>query len=157
MDAPHQTDPRSWCDRQFWLAAVISLCVLVPRSWHITANSSPCYDDEYHLQRGLWMLGGPDAGNLNDPPLGQAIIALPLRLLGLQADSPQTLQVVAVWKALLFLPGLLVAFHWCRMLYGVGAGWLALALLLIDPTIAGHLPVAALDALAMETTIVAAF
>jgi hypothetical protein len=157
MDVPQQPEPRSWCDRQFWLAAVICVLVMVPRSWHIAANSSPCYDDEYHLERGLWMLGGADAGNLNDPPLGQAIIALPLRVLNLEIDSSQTLQVVAVWKALLFVPGLIVAFHWCRTVYGIAAGWLALSLLLIDPTIAGHIPVAALDALAMESTIVAAF
>jgi 4-amino-4-deoxy-L-arabinose transferase-like glycosyltransferase len=50
-----------------------------------------------------------------------------------------------------------VAFVWVRRLYGARSAWLAAALLLVEPTIAAHTPVAALDVLAMEAVIIASY
>jgi hypothetical protein len=158
-------------DGPFCAAVLVAILVLVPRSWHVAANSSPCRDDQYHLTHGLWMLGAADTGTLNDPPLGEAILALPLRIAGVNTEhgrrpdvifdqriSPQAiLEIVAVWKALLFVPAVAIVFCWCRQLYGTASAWLAVALMLVEPTIAGHLPVAALDTLALEAVIVASF
>jgi hypothetical protein len=74
------------------------------------------------------------------------------------AWSPQALiQLIAIWKALLFVPCMLVIFQWCRAIYGLGAAWLAQALLLVDPTLAAHIPIAALDTLAVEALVIACF
>ena len=67
------------------------------------------------------------------------------------------LLMVALWRSLLFLPVLMVAFLWCRRLYGVRAAWLVLAMLLVEPTFAAHIPLAALDALGMGGIVVACY
>jgi hypothetical protein len=62
-----------------------------------------------------------------------------------------------VWKALLFLPFAGLVFHWCRRLYGLRGGWLGLALVLAEPTVAGHIAPAALDVLGMEAGLFACY
>ena len=169
-------------DRRAWLCAVLALCVVLPRSILITRAHSECVDDDYHLDHGMCvLLGTHHPLTYNDPPFGEVILALPLYAMGVrvhetvQADSngivarqrsmyhgqrysPDTLRtVVAVWKALLFVPAVVVAFGWVRRLYGARSAWLAAALLLVEPTIAAHTPVAALDVLAMEAVIIASY
>jgi hypothetical protein len=58
---------------------------------------------------------------------------------------------------MLFLPFAAVVFAWCRQLYGTRAAWLALALMLGEPTIAAHVAPAALDVLAMESAVIACY
>src|SRR5687768_863709 len=157
------------------LVGLLALAVVLPRSLLVTRAHSECVDDEYHLDHGLaHLMGVPHPLTYNDPPLGEVVLVLPLYLMGArvavtvapdstgrpvtmrnlyhgQRHSPQTLRMVmAAWKSLLFVPCVVVAFAWTRRLYGVRSAWLAAALLLVEPTIAAHIPVAALDVLAME-------
>lgn len=136
--------------------------IVIPRAILIQHAHSETSDDDYHLVRGLEFLHR-DPGlvhrELNDPPLGEALGALPLWVMGGtthgriegtaiygQACSPETaMRAVAIWKGVLFLPLIAVVFIWCRNLYGLASAWLATVLLVIEPTIAGHLHLAALD------------
>jgi hypothetical protein len=158
-------------DRWFWLGLLLAAAVVVPRSiltlsWHCEST-----DDEYHLTRGLmfWCHSIPPELDLNDPPLGEAIVAAPLLLIPKSHPVPESeihgrilspetvLKIIAAWKALLFLPLAMVVFAWCRTLYGLRAGWLAWAMLLVEPNFAAHIPVAALDVLGVEAIVIACF
>src|SRR3954453_15313667 len=87
-------------------------------------------DDEYHMQRGIAylehrLLGDKDLV-LNDPPAGQGITVLPLWLAGGWKSGGLTksaiwghkysgvsiLLVIGIWKSLLFLPVVVLAFVW---------------------------------------------
>jgi hypothetical protein len=130
-------------DRQSWLCVLLALCVVVPRSILITRGHSECVDDDYHLDHGMCvLLGTHHPLTYNDPPFGEVVLVLPLYVMGVrvhqavQADSngivagqrsmyhgqrysPETLRmVVAVWKSLLFVPAVVVAFAWVRRLWG---------------------------------------
>ena len=154
-------------DRGLLLVLAIAAAVLLVRGVLMAAAHSESYDDEYHLVRGArFFLGTLRAMAQSDPPLGEAITALPMvltnanpRWTGTLYDhsSPpeRVLLLVAIWRSLLFLPVIGIAFAWCRRLYGSGAGWLAAALLLVEPTFAAHIPLAALDALGVAGVVVA--
>jgi hypothetical protein len=158
-------------DRWFWLGLLLAAIVVVPRSvltlsWHCEST-----DDEYHLTRGImfWRHSIPPELDLNDPPLGEAIIAAPLLLIpkenpvqgseihGRTVSPEAVLKIIAAWKALLFLPLAMVVFAWCRILYGQRGAWLAWAMLLVEPNFAAHIPVAALDVLGVEAIAIACF
>jgi hypothetical protein len=123
------------------MALSLAALVLLPRAWLIARAHSECYDDEYHLVRGArFFLGTVGEMAHSDPPLGEALTALPLVLtnrnpawtgtLYEHSLRPETtLLLVALWRSLLFLPIVGVAFVWCRRLYGPAAGWMAVALL----------------------------
>jgi 4-amino-4-deoxy-L-arabinose transferase-like glycosyltransferase len=147
--------------------------VVLPRSVMVSRAHQESSDDDYHLVRGLEFLRG-DPGlvhrELNDPPLGQAIGALPLWLLGgdthgkdegtglygQRGYSPETAtMLVAVWKSLLFLPFLALVFVWSRGLYGVAAGYFAVGLFALEPTIAAHVHLASLDVVATSGILLA--
>jgi len=131
--------------------------VLLPRAALVALAHSETYDEEYHLSRGarFWtrsLVGVP----LNDPPLGEALAAVPLVLAnrnpawsgGLYDHSLQpepALLLTHLWMSGLFLAAIGVAFAWCRRLYGLPSAWLATALLLAEPTFAAHAPLATLD------------
>lgn len=65
--------------------------------------------------------------------------------------------MISAWKSLLFLPAAGLVFHWARRLYGLHAGWLALALVLVDPTFAAHIPMATTDVPAVEGVLFACY
>ncbi len=128
------------------------------------------YDDHYHIERGLrFLTRSLQWVDMNDPPFGEGLGALPLAVMGVRYKEglnlfytsgyrPETLFiVVGIWKSILFLPMLGVAFHWCRRIYGLGAGWLAGALLLVDPTFAAHIPLPTLDVLGVEGVVIGSF
>src|SRR5947208_727733 len=77
--------PLSPMTRPLLYALLLAVAVLVPRAILIREVHSEASDDDYHLVRGLEFLRG-DAGlvhhELNDPPLGEAIAALPLWMMG---------------------------------------------------------------------------
>lgn len=177
--SPPDAEPsrRTW-DRQLWLAVFVAACVVIPRTVLVSRAHSEYWDDQFHLSQGLSFLLDTRTGVIrNDPPLGQAILSVPMLLTGCipprpedvpagSSDGPAPLYVavlyghrlapetisllVAAWKAVLFLPFAGLVFHWCRRLYGAAGGWLGMALVLVEPTVAGHIAPAALDVLAVE-------
>jgi hypothetical protein len=176
VSAPIESPPeRRKIDVQLWLAIIFSALVLLPRSYMITRASSEHADDEYHIYRGLLFLedrsrlGGV---RINDPPLGEALGIAPLWLIGTwgstlvrvksflwgqKFSSDTILNLIGLWKSLLFLPLIGVAFAWVRGLYGLKSAWLAVAVLLVEPTIAAHTTLAAIDVLGMEAIVIASF
>ena len=165
-----------WWNRHFWLAMLVAAAVLFPRSALIVHSQSERVDDEYHLRRGVQYLKRNLAGNaelpLNDPPLGEGWTALPLwiagcwpkgkgtfetALYGYRFSADWILMFIGMWKVALFLPCVAVVFHWMRRIYGVRGAWLTLALLLVDPTIAAHVPLPTLDVLGMQGIVIGCF
>src|SRR3954469_18158443 len=77
--------------RHLLLALLVAACVVIPRAALISSAHSETIDDDYHLVRGLEFLRR-DPGlihrNLNDPPLGAALAAVPLWLMGGTTHGP---------------------------------------------------------------------
>jgi 4-amino-4-deoxy-L-arabinose transferase-like glycosyltransferase len=170
--------------RHYLFAGLVTLAIVLPRSISIQQVHCESWDDQYHLARGMFFWTGKGFDDfLNDPPLGEGIVALPMLMSGCRLDAPakalgdpvqgnrtkyavlygqklspeSLLQLIAIWKSILFLPGALLVFHVCRTLYGIGSAWLALAMLMVDPNFAAHTPVAALDVLAAFAILAAAW
>jgi hypothetical protein len=154
------------------LAVILAACVIIPRSILITRAHSDTIDEEYHLVRGLQFFDRSTYGSsrLNDPPLGEALSALPLLIAHVKPDpatgsvlynqrqSPdQLLLWIALWKCLLFLPAIPIVFTWTRSVYNTKAAWLATLLLIFDPHFAAHIPLASIDALGAETILIACY
>ncbi len=150
-------------DRQLLIALSLAALVVTVRSVLIELAHSETVDAEYHLNRGIAFLTGTVGRRiLNDPPLGEALCAVPMWLSGCVPGGgarglyghhlkPETiLCLIAVWKSLLFVPLVGVAFWWCRRLYGLASAWLATALLLIEPTFAAHVGLPTVDVLGVE-------
>jgi hypothetical protein len=165
----------------------VAACVLVPRTVLVSRAHTECWDDLAHLRQGLSLVMRTSVGgDRADPPLGQVLTALPMVATGClpprpenyqpapddppgaaatyaapvygQKWSPETIRtMLAAWKALLVVPLAALVFHWCRALYGLGGGWLGMALLLVDPTVAGHVAPLALDLLGAETIVFACY
>ncbi len=176
VDAISSPSPASGVVPIRWrqLLAMLSIAAIVVglRGYSISVQHSEGFDDEYHLVRGVAFLErGIGERSLNDPPLGEGLSALPLWLTGsVPSDpaidagiyghrlSPQTLlNLLAIWKSLLFLPLLAIVARWVSELYGVRSAWIASALLVFDPTFAAHIPLSALDVLAVEGIIAACY
>src|SRR5262245_61953159 len=161
--------PPATRDRALLAVLILSAAILTTRGALIADAHSECYDDEYHLVRGARFFRGTlHEMAPTDPPLGEAVTALPFVLTNRNPawagtiydhSSPpeRTLLLVALWRSLLFLPVIGIAFVWCRRLYGVASGWLAVALLLVEPTFAAHIPLAALDALGVVGVVTASW
>lgn len=146
----------------------------MPRSISIARAHSECVDASYHLERGLAYLsrGILEKGViLNDPPLGEGLLALPAVALNAawgrdlldrdfysKPNGAEHLAVlIAAWKTALFLPLVAVVFIWCRRLYGVRSGWLAALMVVADPNFAAHIPVIALDTLGATGIVVTCY
>src|SRR4051812_16484216 len=102
------------------LVLILAALVILPRAAFIAHAHNESSDDDYPPVRGVEFLQR-DSGlvhrELNDPPLGEAISALPLWLMGAgthgrvegsalygQRFTPEAAtRAVAVWKATLFL------------------------------------------------------
>jgi hypothetical protein len=166
----------SWqsLDWQLWLAILVAAAVVLPRSYLIAQAHSESVDDSYHLRRGLAFLTRSLAASgleLNDPPLGEGIIALPMLVTNLiegrepdddrlyeEPNRAETIAVrIALWNSLLFVGFLGVVFGWCRRIYGTRSGFLAVALFVVDPNFAAHIPIAALDVVGVEGIVIGAF
>lgn len=151
-----------YCDDQFHLSGGLSFLRRVdPHMWR---NDPPL--GQGLLALPLYVLGvAPDepavyrAKHRNDPGPHLAMGSEPFYAPAYeQKISPDALLlIVAVWKSILFLPCAALIFHWCRRLYGLCAGWLALAMLLVEPTVAGHIAPASLDLLAVEAILFSCF
>jgi hypothetical protein len=166
---PAPAAPRARRDASLHAVLALAAAALLLRGGAMARAHSESYDDEYHLVHGAaYFRGGLHDLAQPDPPLGQALTALPMvltnanpRWTGTLYDHsrpPETvLMATALWRSLLFLPAVAVAFLWCRRLYGPAAGWLAAALLVAEPNFAAHIPVAALDALGVVGALVGSF
>jgi hypothetical protein len=164
--------------RGLWLAIALAAAVVIPRSIAISQAHSESIDDKYHLQRGLSFLARDlDTADIapgtlvNDPPLGEGIVALPLWIanhaVGRRPTDPGLydhplgpefiLGLIAAWKALLFLPLVGVVFAWCRATYGTRSAWLAAALLTVEPNLGAHISIPALDVLGTEAIVITCF
>src|SRR5437016_4254128 len=162
-------------DKPLALAIALAAAVLLPRSILIMRAQSERVDDEYHLIRGIQYLkrhlNNEVKLPLNDPPFGEGLTALPLwfarcwpkgakvesGLWGYRLSADHILILLGIWKALLFLPAAALIFTWTRQVYNVAAAWLALALVLIDPTFAAHIPLPTLDVLGVEGILFACY
>lgn len=161
-------------DRQVVLAVILVSLVVVPRSALIARAHSETFDTEYHITRGLAYLTRTISVKdlrLNDPPLGEGLIALPVLVTNLldgrRADDNQLFDApgraekiavrIAVWNSFLFMPLIATVFVWCRRLYGVSAAWLSAGMLAVEPNFAAHIPVAALDVMGVSGIVVACY
>jgi hypothetical protein len=181
---------RWWRDRALWLALVLTSVILITRGVMIQKRLTRCIDDRYHIGRGLLYLHRDykqmRLTTYNDPPLGEAIIALPLYVQGIDVQqSPtglsfqpdlmlhgapleqlpierrmeldQTFRIeISVWKAILALPMVAVFFTWARSLYGAASAWITLGMFLADASFAAHLPLPTLDVLAVVGIVISA-
>jgi hypothetical protein len=166
---PVPAAPPARRDAALYVVLALAAAALLLRGGAMARAHSESYDDEYHLVHGAaYFRGGLHDLAQPDPPLGQALTALPMvltnanpRWTGTLYDHSRppgtVLMVTALWRSLLFLPAVAVAFLWCRRLYGAAAGWLAAALLVAEPNFAAHIPVAALDALGVVGALVGSF
>jgi hypothetical protein len=133
-------------DRDLWLCALLTMCIVLPRSILINRAHSPCVDDDHHLDQGLsYLRGEPHPLTYYDPPLGKMILAMPLYVIGAQVvvtpwdpngpftarrtvlyEQPLSIETIrtiqAAWKSLLFVPFVMVAFAWARSLGDRRAG-----------------------------------
>src|SRR5436190_7085535 len=151
--------PPERSDRMLLVVLAVAAAVLPWRGGSMAEAHSESYDDEYHLVHGAaYFRGGLHEMSQPDPPLGEALTALPMVLTNTNPRWTGTLYdhsrppesvlfLTALWRSILFLPAIGVAFAWCRRLYGLPAGLLAATLLVAEPNFAAHIPLAALDAL----------
>jgi hypothetical protein len=165
--------PSAWSGlgQQSWVVVLIAAAIVLPRSYLIAQAHSESFDDQYHLQRGLVFLTRNLAGSnleLNDPPLGEGIVAIPMlvtnfiegrRLADDQLyDAPGRAETIAVrtaiWNSLLFVAFVGVVFTWCRSVFGTWPAWMAVALFLVEPNFAAHVPIPALDVLGVEGIVI---
>jgi hypothetical protein len=171
-----QTEARTrFCglDRGLLLVLLLAAAVIVPRSYLVARAHSESYDDDWHLKRGLLFLTRSLAGSeveLNDPPLGEGLVAIPMLVTNLLEgrapaddrlyDAPGRAETIAIrtalWNSILFLGFLGIVCAWCRRVYGWRSAGLAVALFVVEPNFAAHVPVAALDVLGMESIVLAA-
>jgi hypothetical protein len=85
---PETAAPRAF-DWQLWFVLALALAVILPRSILISRADSESGDDEHHLRRGLMYLNGQDVDlYICDPVFGEALTALPLRVIGCDARKP---------------------------------------------------------------------
>ncbi len=171
----HRNEHSLWSGVDWRSCAVflVAAAVLFPRSFLIAQAHSETYDVDYHLARGLAFLTRSLAASeleLNDPPLGEGLVAIPMLVTNLLEgrepadsrlyDSPGRAETIAVrtalWNSTLFLAFLGVVFAWCRRVYGWHSACLAVALFLVDPNFAAHVPIAALDVVGAFGIVIAA-
>ena len=87
--APHYQLPTT--NYQLLAVVLLAALILVPRSLLTTVATSETWDEQFHLVRGLALLRGTPAAvgaDWVDPPLGEWLVALPLRLAGATLDGP---------------------------------------------------------------------
>lgn len=151
---------------------LLAAIVIIPRSALIIRSHSDYYDDQYHLIRGMRFLAdklGRKTPELNDPPLGEALTAMPVWwacvrnisgdiIYGQTRVNPEMLRMrIAIWKSVLFLPMIAVAFVWLRKLYGVRSAWMGMIALTFEPTLAAHIPTGGVDVLGLEGIVLGCF
>jgi hypothetical protein len=153
---------------------LLVIAVVLPRSISIARAHSETYDSGYHILRGLSYLTGTLSVKgmpLNDPPLGEGLIAIPVFISNLRegraADDDRFYDVpgraerlarrIAAWNTILYLPLVLTVFCWTRSLYGLRAAWLSSVTLAVEPNLAAHIPLATLDVVGITAIVVSCY
>jgi tetratricopeptide (TPR) repeat protein len=111
-------------------------------------NSAVCDELGAHIPCGyLYWASGSFSGGIHNPPLGQLIIALPVKLLGYSYNL-FTEQHLLLFRLPVLLMGLLLGvlvYRFASELYGRNAGLAALFLFALSPNILAHSSLATLD------------
>ena len=148
--------------RSDWFIVFAITLLIALRSWSIANEHSATWDTIYHLDRAVSFAHGTldTQTQLNDPPMGEVIAFVPYLIAKTFVSEPPLdamLQWIAIWKSLLLFPALLAAFCWARDLYNREAGWLVVALIALEPTLAAMTAYATLDSLAISAILPAAY
>jgi hypothetical protein len=168
--------------RQLALAILLAATILIPRGILIARDHGPTFDENYHLYRGLLFLHGDwpmlHGIRLNGSIVwGEALLSIPAWLNDQHVDDPfhanawssdvpppqkfcyvlpDRIRIeTAIWKSVLFLPAVAVIFGWVRSVYSLRSAWLAVALLLVEPTLAAMIPIPTPDSFAAEAIVIA--
>ena len=114
----------------------------------VLLNSGVADELGAHLPSGyLYLSSGRFGGGISNFPLGQVLIALPVRLLGLPYEL-FTEQHLVLFRLPVVLMGVLLGvliYRWGCLLYGHKAGIAALALFALSPNALAHASLATLD------------
>ncbi len=126
------------------LLPVLPVLVAVPA---LILDSSVADEHPHILSGWLYWASGRPNGGLDNPPLGQLLVAAPLRLLRSEYQFPADTHL---WLArlpvlLLFLALVLLLRRWARELGGVAVALAALAGLCLEPNLLAHGHLATLD------------
>jgi hypothetical protein len=130
--------------------AEVGLCLLFAALAAIAMfqNTAACDEIGCHIPSGyLYLHSGRFSGGLGNPPLGQALIALPVKLLGISYPlfSEAHLSLFRLPVVLMAL-GLGVAVYlFARSLYGKDAALVSLACYVLCPNILAHGTLATVD------------
>ncbi len=111
-------------------------------------KSSVCDEHAAHIISGhLYLESGQFSGGLNNPPLVQVLIALPLKLIGAdyQFFSDEYLFHVRLPIVLLSLMLAYFVYRWAKEAYGWKSGLMALTLYAFSPDILAHSRLATVD------------
>lgn len=130
-------------------APFVLCCIFLFLSvWDALVNSGACDELGAHIPGGyLYLISGKFSGGVNNFPLGQIIIALPVRLLGLSYEL-FTEQHLFLFRLPGILMGLLLAavvYRFACGLFARRAGLAALFLYVLSPNILAHASLATLD------------
>lgn len=130
------------------IRAVLLLLFLANGLYGLVQNSGVCDELGAHIPSGyLYLKSGEFSGGLDNLPLGQILIALPVKLLGLDYEL-FTEQHLLLFRLPVLLMGLLLAqllYVFTRRLHGQLAALAALFLYCLSPNILAHATLATLD------------
>lgn len=87
----------------------------------------------------------------------QALVYRQHVIFGRHLQPDVILLIIAIWKSILWIPCAALIFLWCRALYGLSSAWLVTTILLIEPTVAAHIPTAAVDIFSAEALVFMSF
>jgi tetratricopeptide (TPR) repeat protein len=111
-------------------------------------NSAVCDELGAHIPCGyLYWTTGVFGGGINNPPLGQLLIALPVKILGLSYDLYTEQHLMLFRLGVLLMAVLLgeLIYRFASTLYRPAAGIAALFLFAFSPNILAHASLATLD------------
>ena len=171
---PRNRSAWSGLGRQLCLVVLLGAAVVLPGSYLIAQAHSESFDATYHLRRGLAFLTRSLAASnfeLNDPPLGEGIVAIPMLVTNIIEgrsptddrlyDVPQRAETIAIrtalWNSVLFVGFLGFVFAWCRAVFGTWPASLAIASLWSNPTLPRTYRSPALDVLGVEGIVIGCF
>ncbi len=152
MTAPWKSLERWWASPSRWRralpVAVLLAAFAANAGYDAAVHSGTCDELGAHIPCGhLYWTSGRFSGGLGNPPLGQLLIALPVKLLGRPYEL-YTEQHLLLFRLPVLLMGLALAaavYAFASELFGRGAALVALFLLALSPNVLAHSALATLD------------